>query len=202
MTTPMNLGARLARVFLCAAVAALLAGCAAGTEPAGKQVPTPQTPVASAPAALTVGTPAPPLEVQAWLTGEPVTEYSPRRVYLVEFFATFSGPCIESLPRLNRIRRDEKEVVVIAVAASEPAPGAGEPDERRSRLESFIQQHADEMDYRVAYDGSKTSWTRWVRAAGRSEVPTVFIIGRDGRIAWVGHPDDMERPLAAAMRRR
>ena len=202
MTTPMNLSARMARALLCAAVAALLPGCAADTEPAGKQVPAPQTPVAAAPAALTVGTPAPPLEVQAWLAGEPVTEYSPRRVYLVEFFATFSGPCIESLPRLNRIRRDEKEVVVIAVAASEPAPGAGEPDERRSRLESFIQQHADEMDYRVAYDGSKTSWTRWVRAAGRSEVPTVFIIGRDGRIAWVGHPDDMERPLAAAIRRR
>jgi hypothetical protein len=35
----------------------------------------------------------------------------------------------------------------------------------------------------------------WMNAAGKNLIPAVFIVGCDGKIAWIGSPSDMEEPL-------
>src|SRR5688500_13275034 len=35
----------------------------------------------------------------------------------------------------------------------------------------------------------------WMKAAGRNGIPCSFIIDREGKIAWIGHPMQMDRPL-------
>ena len=35
----------------------------------------------------------------------------------------------------------------------------------------------------------------WMTAAGQGGIPTAFIINKDGRIAWIGHPMQMDGPL-------
>jgi tetratricopeptide (TPR) repeat protein len=54
------------------------------------------------------------------------------------------------------------------------------------------------MDYNVALDtASNTMATTWLEAAQQDGIPTAFIIGKDGKIAWVGHPmGEMETVLS------
>src|SRR5947208_1155637 len=47
---------------------------------------------------LHVGDRAPGLSVSKWLKGEPVTQFQPGKVYVVEFWATWRQPCIKSIP--------------------------------------------------------------------------------------------------------
>ena len=59
------------------------------------------------------------------------------------------------------------------------------------------------MAYRVAMDavpdkekGSEGAMAKgWMTAAGQNGIPTAFIVNKEGKIAWIGHPMEMEKPL-------
>src|SRR5690242_20976328 len=56
----------------------------------------------------------------------------------------------------------------------------------------------DQMTYPIALDeqaGGDTGvmMATWMEAALQSVIPTAFVIDREGRIAWIGHPMALNR---------
>jgi thiol-disulfide isomerase/thioredoxin len=144
---------------------------------------------------LNLGDIAPPLTVSKWVKGSPVDGFRPGRVYVVEFWATWCGPCRTSIPQLAELQKKHKGVTVIGVSVCENDPKEVEP---------FVKQMGDTMGYLVAQDDVPEDSKRgregkmalaWMDAAGEGSIPTAFIVGKDGRIAWIGHPMDLDRPL-------
>src|SRR5687768_7019611 len=78
---------------------------------------------------LMVGHPAPKLQVSKWVQGEPVKEFERDKAYIVEFWATWCGPCITSIPHLNEIHNKfkDKGLVVIGQDVWENKTEAVEP---------------------------------------------------------------------------
>ena len=138
---------------------------------------------------LHVGDPAPALRVGQWVQGEPVKSIETGKVYIVEFWATWCGPCRESFPLLNEInhRFMDKGLVTIGVNVSEEDAGMTVPP--------FVKKMGKRMEYRVALDdrskiGDGAMNKTWMEAAGQEGIPTAFVIGKNGKIAWIGHPMD------------
>jgi len=133
---------------------------------------------ASAVQALEVGDSAPALSVDEWLQGEPVqlAGDAQDRIYVVEFWATWCFPCVESIPHLNALQQQyqDKNVKIIGVTDEEPA---------------FVRQFLaeNELAYRVARDNNKETWDAYARAFGVEQIPHAFVIS-EGRIMWHGHP--------------
>lgn len=136
-------------------------------------------------AELTVGDSAPRLQTGNWVQGEPVRDFDPQHVYIVEFWATWCGPCRASIPHLNQLFQAFKDKGVIVIGQD-----VWDQDEGVAK---FVKQMGDQMTYRVALDdksgdseGSMAShW--WKRGVNHHGIPTAFVI-KDHRIAWIGHP--------------
>jgi thiol-disulfide isomerase/thioredoxin len=146
---------------------------------------------ASAAGKLGVGDAAPKLEVKEFVKGEPVAQFEKGKTYVVEFWATWCGPCKESIPHLTALQKKHKDVVFIGVSVSERDPKGVKP---------FVEKMGDKMNYRVATDdvsgGEGKMSKNWMDASGQEGIPAAFIINGDGKIAWIGHPLEMDEPLA------
>lgn len=144
-------------------------------------------------ATLMVGQPAPDPELETWARGEPVGAFQPGTVYVLDFWATWCGPCLASMPHLSELQDHYAEdVVVIAV-------GTVDNESTPTRIRRVADLREDRMRFRVAIDedGSATEAYRVsVRDMG---IPRAFIIDRQGRLAWHGHPADMDPALAAVV---
>jgi thiol-disulfide isomerase/thioredoxin len=154
--------------------------------------------LAAEPASLGIGSKAPAITVEDWLKGDPVKGFEAGKVYVVEFWATWCGPCIQSIPHLTQIQKDHPGVAVMGIAASERKKRDG-ADTRLAGLKTFLEKRGDAMGYRVAFDEDRSMGTSWMDAAGQEGIPCAFIVGKDGAIDWVGHPMEMDQPLAAVL---
>src|SRR5947209_10497350 len=109
-------------------VAVVLAGLAAGRATAE---------------GLTVGDKAPKLAVKEFVKGEAVTELAKGKTYVVEFWATWCGPCRVSIPHLTKLQKEHKDVTFIGVSVWE---------QKQEGVKPFVAEMGDKMDYRVALD--------------------------------------------------
>ena len=136
---------------------------------------------------LKVGDPAPKLQVSKWVQGDAVKEFSRDKAYIVEFWATWCGPCRTSIPHLNEIHTKFKDKGLIVI-------GQDVWERDLTKVAPFIEKMGDKMTYRVALDlvpeGEKNGKMAetWMQAAGQNGIPTAFLIDKQGKIAWIGHP--------------
>lgn len=139
-----------------------------------------------------VGGPAPKLKNGKWIQGEPVKEFEKGKCYLVEFWATWCGPCRATIPHLNELHRKFKDKGLIVIGQD-----VWERDE--TKVEPFVKKMGDKMTYRVALDdkpGEEGSMAQtWMSAAFASGIPTGFLVDGQGLIAWIGHPMELKEPL-------
>lgn len=134
------------------------------------------------------GSDAPPLSIKKWLKGTPIKALDKNKTYVVEFWATWCGPCRESIPHLTELAKKNKDVTFIGVGIWE--------DDKDDVPQKFVDGMGDKMDYTVGYSGNKDGMAAtWMAAAGQNGIPSAFVV-KGGKIQWVGHPMEMDGPLA------
>ncbi len=136
-----------------------------------------------------IGSPAPVFNVAKWVKGQPIKAFQPGKVYVVEFWATWCGPCKKCVPHLSELaKKYDGKVTFVGVAVWEQQGGDGDYAER---VTQFVSDMGDKMVYNVGLDDSNGSVAKaWMDASGTDGIPTVFVIGKDQRIWWIGHPMD------------
>lgn len=126
---------------------------------------------------LKVGDKGPKIDIKEMVQGELPKQGS--QPYVVEFWATWCGPCMKSIPHLNELYKDLKSSGFTIVGIS---------DEKMSKVKPFVQRKGKNMSYPVAIDsGAKQDW---FKAAGQRGIPSAFVVDASNTIMWIGNPLD------------
>lgn len=132
--------------------------------------------------AAELGMKAPPLEIATWVKGKAV-DLGPQRdtnkIYVVEFWATWCPPCRTSIPHLTKLQEKFKDRGVTIIGIS---------DEPASTVAPFVEKMGATMEYTVAVDNHRKTAKAYMEAFGEDGIPHAFVVNREGRIAWHGHP--------------
>ena len=147
---------------------------------------------------LKPGRPAPALQVAEWLKGKPVTRFEKGRVYVVEFWATWCVPCRENMPHLTELQKKYPAATVLSISVLESDT---------SLIKPFVTKMGSKMGYAVGREKASSSPNgesgsmvkTWMKPAGQAAIPVAFVVDRQSKIAWIGHPMYLERPLKAVL---
>ncbi len=147
---------------------------------------------------LKAGDKAPALQVESFIKGDPVTSFEAGKVYVVEFWATWCGPCIRAFPHLSELQAEYKSsgVTFVGVNMGEDWHGAKYDDDMPAKVRAFVQKKDKKMQYTVAYDGATKFMSKnWFEAAGQGGIPCAMVVDKAGKIAWIGHPMNLDYVL-------
>ncbi|TWU44966.1 Thiol:disulfide interchange protein TlpA [Novipirellula aureliae] len=151
-----------------------------------------------------VGSDAPALDVEHWIQDgngffKPVTDFQDGKVYVVEFWATWCGPCIMSMPHLAELQNQYRGQNVQIVSISDESP---------EEVNEFLKQESDEEEktfgeitsaYSLTTDPDRSAHADYMEASNAAGIPTAYIVGKTGKIEWIGHPMGMDETLEAVV---
>lgn len=164
---------------------------------------------------LQVGSQAPQWDISDWIestsgaTPKPITQFQPGTVYVMEFWATWCPGCVASMPHLANLKQEFAGQKVEVLAVSNEQPDAVRELLARSAPATLTQQlkgrqattYGDIMSaFHVATDADESVQVDYMEAAGENGIPTVFVIGKQGKVEWWGSPleaDEVVRQVTA-----
>jgi thiol-disulfide isomerase/thioredoxin len=137
---------------------------------------------------LAIGDRAPAFEIAEWVKGSPVKAFEPGKAYVMEFWATWCGPCRTSMPHISELQGQYGDRVTFI----------GVSDEKLDTVKGFLDQPewAAKTQYTLATDPDRSTHDSYMKAASQQGIPTAFLVGQDGTVQWIGHPMNIDGPLA------
>jgi len=124
--------------------------------------------------------PSPPVVAEKWLTPQPITV---GKFILVDFWATWCGPCRSTIPELNELYRKFKDRLVVV----------GLSDESEQEVSRMTEPR---IEYAVAIDTQH----RASHTFGVERIPHAVLVDPKGVVRFEGHPGYLdERKLAGLL---
>jgi thiol-disulfide isomerase/thioredoxin len=135
---------------------------------------------------LVPGKPAPAFTPEKFVKGAEFKAFEPGKVYVVEFWATWCGPCVASMPHLTKLQKENPDVVVVGVAGFERMADA---EGKEKRVTDFLASKGEQVGFPIALDTDGSMSREWMQAAKKNGIPCSFVVGKDGKVAYIGMPN-------------
>ncbi|MCL1893749.1 MAG: TlpA family protein disulfide reductase [Holophagaceae bacterium] len=133
-----------------------------------------------------LGKQAPKLDLSDWINGELSKEDMEGKIVIVDFWATWCGPCINAIPHNNEMVANYKDKGVLLVGIC----GSGRGEEK---MASVVKDKG--ITYPVAHPTADTT-----KAWGVAYWPTYAVVDRNGIVRALGiKPDYVDKIVDALL---
>jgi len=127
-----------------------------------------------------------------FVQGTAPAAWEPGKLYFIECWATWCGPCVASIPHVNELHRKyaDKGLRVIGLEVF---------DDGLEKTRAFVKNKGDGMSYPVAYVGRDGAFENdWLKPAGVNAIPHTFLV-RDGKLLITAHPGQLNDEIIAGL---
>ena len=148
---------------------------------------------------LQVGSKAPTLDIENWISDgngkyPHINKFSPGKIYVVEFWATWCGPCLKTMPHLAELQEKygdkiqfisvtDESLSEVSALLEEDYPGTGKTFGELTSV------------YCLTADPDGSTQQDYMEASGSSGIPNAFVVGPTSEIEWIGHPVEIDGVL-------
>lgn len=152
---------------------------------------------------LRIGDPAPALKYSKWIKGEPISSFDGNHLYVLEFWATWCGPCRAAMPHLTELQKQyQGKISIIGVNIWEDVKKGKPYNAYIPIVEKFVEQNNENMGYSLFIDNNdQYMGNKWMKAARQEGIPSTFII-KHGKIIWIGDPMALDTTLSKMLEDR
>ena len=123
--------------------------------------------------------------VAQWLNGAPRLD---GRLVVVDFFASWCGPCMNAVPAMNQMAvQFEQDLVVVGIS-----------DEQAGTLRNGLGRAGHPVTsfkYSIGVDPN----ARMKKGFGITAIPHVAVVSADGIVRWQGHPVQLNANVIDAL---
>lgn len=132
-----------------------------------------------------IGDKAPAVKIAKWMASPPPAlpgaKEAEKHVYLVEFWATWCGPCLRSIPHLGDLHKKfGKDGLIVLGISNEEA------DIVTDFYTKKLPARKLEMPYYVGCDDENATSEAWMDEI--DGIPYAFLVDRAGVVVWSGNP--------------
>ncbi len=127
-----------------------------------------------------------------WVTGSAPAAWEPGKLYVLECWATWCGPCLAVIPHVDELydKYQEKGLRVIGMNVWEDG---------KDKVAAFVKTKGDGMSYPVAYVGKGGDFENtWLKPAGVRGIPHAFLV-KDGKVLLTTHPAQLTEGLVEGL---
>jgi len=95
------------------------------------------------------------------------------------------------MPHLSQLQRDyqDKNVTIIGLTSADKS-------NTLEQVKAMTKKKGDGMNFSVAWDVERKTNEAYMQAANQRGIPASFLVDKKGNIAWIGHPMNVDIPLA------
>lgn len=139
--------------------------------------------IVSVRAQLKPGDKAPTISITSWIKNVPENKDLQGKFIVLDFWATWCAPCLETVPHMNKLVEKNKarqNLVFLAIT-----------DENKEKVDQILQRVPYTFSAAVVNDVTR----RALDGFQIKEIPTCVIIDDNRRIQWIGHPSNLNNEI-------
>lgn len=134
---------------------------------------------------IKVGEKAPEINITHWIKNVPENKNINNKNIVLEFWATWCGPCIAAVPHMNEIQNKFKRDDLIYLSLTDEAVDKVERTLKRVDFQSIVASDIKKKT-QIAFGDGKN---------GLVAYPLTVLIDKNGIIKWTGQPNELTEEL-------
>ena len=131
---------------------------------------------------LQIGKQAPPITVTDWISNVPEDTTLSGKYIVLEFWATWCGPCIAAVPHMNELQRQVQADNLYFLSMTDESVAKVERTLERVDFSSAVVSDQSKQTH-IGYGDGKT---------GLKAYPMTVLIDPQGTVQWVGRPKQLK----------